>query len=717
MFKNFKLKKLLYLLPLTTLIFCFNAPKDDDEKMQTIMMSVKNTLSYLHYSPKPINDAYSIEVYKTYFDMIDASKRFFLKSDMDEFDKHKTKLDDYINQGNLTFYKLTTDRLYQRVDEIDKITQDIFSKPIDLTEDEELVIEPKLKVNPASKEVMYKEWKKYIKYNILLEMETLASKEETQKIKKDSLQKHKLPDTIKLKVLSMDEKKLKATGEVKDLLSDMFRRFKKRNKMDWFTVYMNAYTQVFDPHTIYFSPKNKEEFDAQFTGKIIGIGALIQEKKGYLYLGELTIGAPAWKSKQLTPGDKILKVKSKPKEDPVNVVGMLSDEAVRLIRGEKGTPVTLTVQKADGTIKEVTMIREEVVMEDTYSRSVVIDAPDGKRYGYINLPSFNVEFNKADGGRNASDDIKNELLKLKKQNISGVILDLRNNGGGSLTEVGDIMGLFMDAGPYVQVKDGQGKIQTYRNKVEQPVWTGPLLIMQNEVSASASEILAGQMQDYNRAIVFGSPQSYGKGTVQTFVELNRFLDSTDDYGYLKLTIQKFYRVTGESTQRKGIEADIKMKDFYSFSEIGERYEESALAWDKVPSTTFKKVNPTYDKSKIVAASNVRIENNKYYQLLQESAEWKKNLDKAEKITLNQDKFFALMKDRKTQIEKFKALEKLDTKLKFILHPDEAARQKTDEVFSKKTENWLKALKRDFYLQESVNVVSEMAGAKPLYSLK
>ena len=717
MFKNFKLKKLVYFLPLTTLIFCFNAPKDDDEKMQTIMISVKNTLSYLHYSPKPINDAYSIEVYKAYFDMIDSSKRFFLKSDMDEFEKHKTKLDDYINQGNLSFYKLTNDRLYQRVDEIDKITQDIFSKPIDLTEDEDLVIESKLKVNPASKEDMYKEWKKYIKYNILLEMETLSSKEETQKLTKDSLQKNKLPDTIKLKVLSMDEKKTKATGEVKDLLSDMFRRFKKRNKMDWFTVYMNAYTQVFDPHTSYFSPKNKEEFDAQFTGKIIGIGALIQEKKGYLHLGELTIGAPAWKSKQLTPGDKILKVKSKPNQDAVNVVGMLSDEAVRLIRGEKGTPVTLTVQKADGTVKEVTMIREEVVMEDTYARSIVINAPDGKKYGFINLPSFNIEFNKADGGRNASDDIKNELIKLKKQNVSGIILDLRNNGGGALTEVGDIMGLFMNAGPYVQVKDGQGKIQTYRNKVSEPIWTGPLLIMQNEVSASASEILAGQMQDYGRALVFGSPQSYGKGTVQTFVELNRFLDTSDDYGYLKLTIQKFYRITGESTQRKGIESDIKMKDFYSFAEIGERYEDAALAWDRIPSTTFQKVEPSFDKDKIVESSNNRIKSNKYYQLLQESAQWKDNLDKAEKITLNQEKFISLMKTRKEQISKFKALEKLDTKLLFTLQPDEALRQKKDEVFAKKTENWLKGLKRDFYLQEGVNIISEMSGAKAFYSQK
>src|SRR5690606_33368683 len=277
-----------------------------------------------------------------------------------------------------------------------------------------------------------------------------------------------------------------------------------------------------------------------FTGKVIGIGAIIQERKGNLFLGALTVGAPAWKSKQLSEGDKILKVKSLPNKEAVNVVGMLSDEAVRLIRGKEGTAVTLTVEKKDKTVKEVTMIREEVAMEDTYARSIIINSKDGKKFGFINLPGFNAEFDKEDG-RNASDDIKNEIIKLKAQNVQGIILDLRNNGGGSLTEVGDIMGLFMNAGPYVQVKDGQGKIQTLRNKTNNPIWNGPLAIMQNELSASASEILAGAMQDYGRAVVIGSPQSFGKGTVQTFVDLNRFLNTNDDFGSLKLTIQKFYR--------------------------------------------------------------------------------------------------------------------------------------------------------------------------------
>ncbi|WP_297984053.1 carboxy terminal-processing peptidase [uncultured Chryseobacterium sp.] len=702
---KFKLNRLLLFIPLTTLMFCFNSPQNDDEKMQTIMVSVKNTLSYLHYSPKPINDAYSQEVYTHYFELADPAKRYFLQSDMNEFAKHRTKLDDYLNQGNLAFYKLTVDRLFQRVDEIDKMTKDIFSKPIDLNEDETLILEPKLKKVPATQQEQYNEWKKYIKYNILQEIESLNAKQESQQKKKDSIIKYKLKDTIKVPNLTPEQKRIKATEEVKDLVTDTFTRFKKRKKMDWFTVYMNAYTEVFDPHSNYYSPKDKEDFDTSFTGKVIGIGAIIQEKKGYLYLGPLTIGAPAWKSKQLSEGDKILKVRSKPNEEPVNVVGMLSDEAVRLIRGEKGSQVTLTVEKKDKTIKEVTMIREEVAIEDTFARSIIVNAPNGKKYGFINLPGFNADFEDAKG-RNASDDIKNELVKLKAQKIDGVILDLRNNGGGSLTEVGDIMGLFMNEGPYVQVKDGNGKIQTLRNKTNAPLWTGPLVIMQNELSASASEILAGEMQDYGRAVIVGSPQSFGKGTVQTFVDLNRFLNTNDDFGSLKLTIQKFYRITGESTQRKGIESDIKMKDFFTYSEIGERYDDYALPWDKIPAVKFQPLN-YFNIGALEKSSAARMANNKNYQLLLESAQWKEALDKEETITLNLAKFNELMKKRKEQIKKFSALDKYDNSLKFALYQSDLTREKTDEAFKKKSENWVKNLRRDLYLQEAVNVISEM----------
>ncbi len=702
---KFNLKKLLFFAPLMTLMFCFNSPQNDEEKMQTIMISVKNTLSYLHYSPKPINDAYSADVFDKYLEMMDPAKTFLLLSDVDEFIKHKTKLDDYLNKGDLSFFNLTVDRLSARTKEVEKLSQDILSKPINFDEKEELILEPKLKSYPKNQEELRAEWKKFIKYNILQEIETLNAKEETQKEKKDSVTRFKLKDTIKLQILSPQEKQIRATEEVKDLLTSMFKRYDKRKKMDWFSVYMNAYTEVFDPHTNYFSPQDKEDFDVNFKGSVIGIGATIQESKGKIKIGTLVVGAPAWKSKQISEGDEILKVQSKKGEEPINVSGMLVDEAVRFIRGEKGTEVVLTLRKKDGSIKEVKMIREEVAIEDTFARSIIVNTPNGKKYGFINLPSFNADFENAKG-RNASDDIKAELIKLKAQNVEGIILDLRNNGGGSLTEVVDIMGLFMKNGPVVQVKDGNGKIQVLSNKQNDPIWTGPLVIMQNELSASASEILAGAMQDYGRAVIVGSPQSFGKGTVQTFVELNRFLNTNDDFGALKLTIQKFYRVNGKSTQLKGVESDILMKDLFTYEEIGERYDNYALPWDQVSTSSFSPLN-NLNKANLVSNSAKRLAQNKNYQLLLESAQWKEKLDKEEKVTLNLKEFEELMKVRKAQIEKFKSLAKFSNGLNFSLHADEVKRGKTDEVFAKKSENWLKNLKRDIYLQETVNIISDM----------
>ncbi len=702
---KFNLKKLLFFAPLMTLMFCFNSPQNDEEKMQTIMISVKNTLSYLHYSPKPINDAYSADVFDKYLEMMDPAKKFLLQSDVDEFTKHKTKLDDYLNRGDISFFNLTVDRLNARTKEVEKLSQDILSKPINFDENEELILEPKLKTYPKNQEELRNEWKKFIKYNILQEIETLNAKEQTQKEKKDSVNKFKLKDTIKLQILTPQQKQAKATDEVKDLLTSMFKRYDKRKKMDWFSVYMNAYTEVFDPHTNYFSPQDKEDFDVSFKGKVIGIGATIQESKGKIKIGTLVVGAPAWKSKQISEGDEILKVKSKKDEEPINVTGMLVDEAVRFIRGEKGSEVVLTLRKKDGSIKEVKMIREEVAIEDTFARSIIVNSPNGKKYGFINLPGFNADFEDAKG-RNASDDIKAELIKLKAQNVEGIILDLRNNGGGSLTEVVDIMGLFMKNGPVVQVKDGNGKIQVLKNKQNDPIWTGPLVIMQNELSASASEILAGAMQDYGRAVIVGSPQSFGKGTVQTFVELNRFLNTSDDFGALKLTIQKFYRVNGKSTQLKGVDSDIPMKDIFTYEEIGERYDNYALPWDQVSTSGFAPLN-TLNMSNLVNNSAKRLTQNKNYQLLLESAQWKEKLDKEEKVTLNLKEFESLMKARKEQIEKFKSLIKFNNGLNFTLHADEAKRGKTDEVFAKKSENWLKNLKRDIYLQETVNIISEM----------
>ncbi len=669
------------------------------------MKTIGRTLQYIHFSPKAIDDSYSKEVFKTYMQSLDPMKRYFQEKDYQEFKKYELKLDDYLNNGDLTFYKLTTTRLFQRMDEVDKLSQKLLASPLNFKENEKLVVEPDDAVFAKSSSEYQNEWKKYIKYSVLQEVQSLNMKEEARKEKKDSINRIKGVDSITLKPTTTDAKISKSIAEVKSLMAESFRRSKKRMEIDWFTIYMNAYTEVFDPHTNYLSPKSKEDFDMMFGGRITGIGAIIQEKKGYLYLGSLTVGAPAWKSKQLNEGDKILKVKSAPNKDAVNVVGMLNDEAVRLIRGPKGTKVTLTVEKKDGSIRDVTMVREEVEIEDTFAKSIVIEDEAGKKYGYINLPSFNIEVGK-ENGRNASEDVRAELIKLKKQGVSGIILDLRNNGGGSLTEVGDILALFMPPSPYVQVKESGGKISTLKSKVPDIVWNGPLLLMQNELSASASEILAGAVSDYGRGVVLGSPQSYGKGTVQAFVDLNRFLGSSDDFGSLKLTIQKFYRITGESTQRKGVMADIPLKDIFSRSEIGERYSDYALPWDKIAPTQYT----LYGKPNIAelkAATETRMKNDVQYKLIQEAAEWREQMDKEKEVPLQWDSFFSLMKSRKQKSESFKSLESYNNGLKFVSDAAELERIKKDEVFAKKQETWKKAIQRDVALKEAVLTVRNM----------
>lgn len=703
MFKRiFHFNKLLLLASLGTLVFCFNSPQKENEKMQTIMISVGNTLNYLSYSPKPMNEAYSEDVYKRYLENIDPMKRYFLQSDIDAFSKNKNNLGKFLKEGNTSFYHATVDRLYERIEEVEKMSENILSQPINLNEDEEIILEPKIKKYPTDMKDLEHEWRKYIKFNILQEMQSMTEKEESQKKKKDSVIAHKGVDTIKYAPISMEEKKVKATSEVTDLVKNMFRRFKKRDKSKVFTVYMNAYTEVFDPHSNYYSPDDKSDFDAAFSGHITGIGAQISEKKGRLFIGPLVVGAPAWKSKKIEEGDEVLKVKPAPKDETVSVVGMLVEEAVKLIRGPKSVPVILTLKKTNGSTEDVTIIRDDVEIEDTFARSVIINNANGEKYGFIYLPSFNANFNDAKG-RNASDDVKNEIIKLKKQNIKGIILDLRNNGGGSLTEVVDIMGLFMNNGPVVQVKNGEGKIQVMKNKTNDPIWTGPLVVMQNELSASASEILTGAIRDYRRGVIVGSPHSYGKGTVQVFVPLKKFLSSNTEYGDVKLTVQKFYRISGKSTQLKGVDSDVVMDGYFTHDEIGEKYDDYALPWDQIAAAEYTPFN-NININEVMTKANTRIKQNKTYQLLLESANWRKDLSKVEKITLNQTKFFDVMKERKEQIKKFEELKNYNNGLDFSFSKEENERMKTDEAFSDKSKKWAKNLKRDLYLEEALKVL-------------
>ena len=575
----------LSFLSMCFLAFCFCTPDlgTDDSKIKTIIKNVRNTLTYMHYRPQIIDDNFSEDVFHMYLDKIDPSKRYFLQSDYEYFKNDIHNLDDYFNNQNLNFYHSTVDTIYKRIEEVKNYSEEILKTPFDFTIEEDLLVGEDLIEYAADKTQSKELWRKYLKYNTLLELVRLQ--EDSTNVKQP-----------------LKELEKQAREKVAENTSEFFRQMQKRKKDDYLTLYINSFTEKYDPHTSYYSPQDKDDFDVSISGQLEGIGARLQDKKGFATIMELVVGGPAWKDGQLEVGDQITHVKQKGK-DPVNIVGMLLDEAIRHIRGKKGTEVTLTVKKKDGSIKDIKLIRDVIEQEEVFARSAVID-DNGDKYGVIYLPEFYTNFNDRNG-RDPSDDITKEIIELKKENIKGLIFDLRYNGGGSLEEVVEIAGLFIPKGPIVQVRRSDGQMKVHEDKDPSVLYDGPLVIMVNELSASASEILAAAMQDYGRAVVIGSNKTFGKGTVQTFIPLDQHTFNPNEYGSLKLTIQKFYRVTGGSTQLRGVTPDIVMTDMLTYADISESRAEDALPWDQIKPVKFDRWAINFDLDAIKANSAKR----------------------------------------------------------------------------------------------------------------
>ncbi|RZK27879.1 MAG: tail-specific protease, partial [Hymenobacter sp.] len=368
--------------------------------------------------------------------------------------------------------------------------------------------------------------------------------------------------------------------------------------------YANTIANTYDPHTEYFAPKDKEEFDYQLTGRLEGIGATLREKDGLIYIEEIVPGSASFRQGQLKKGDAILRV-AQGATEPVSIEGWHTAKAVTLIRGKKGTEVRLTVKKPDGSTKIIPIIRDVVINEETYAQSAIINDPSGKKIGYLRLPGFYADFNN-NGGRSSADDVKKELAKLNAEGAQGIVFDLRTNGGGSLTDAVEMAGLFMPSGPMVQVHDSRGVTNVLNDKDPRVQYTGPLVVLVNKYSASASEILAAAVQDYKRGIIMGSTSTYGKGTVQRVVDLDETLpaelNALKPFGSLKFTMQKFYRVTGASTQFKGVASDIVLPDVYSYLDQGEKESDYPLKWDEIKPASFRPWDNQPNYTKLEASS-------------------------------------------------------------------------------------------------------------------
>ena len=678
---------------------------NDDEKEKLVIKNTRNTLSYLHYKPATIDDKFSENVFNKYIENLDPSKRFLLQSDYDAFAKDKHNLDDYFKTENLTFYRSTVDTMMIRINEAEKYALDVLEKPFDFNQKEELILDPKVQSYAKNKADLKELWRKYLKYNVMLEITSMQDDLEGKK-SNDSIEVASEDKEVKItKDTPFAEIEKIAREDVKELISDYFRRLKKRKKSTYFTIYVNAHTEMYDPHTTYFSPTDKEDFDVSMSGQLEGIGAKLQDKKGYATIAELVVGGPAWKGGKLEVGDQIIKVAQGKKGEAVNIVGMLLDEAIRLIRGKKGSEVILTVKKKDGSTQDISIIRDIIEHDEVFARSSIVTDNKGDKYGVIYLPEFYTSMGEKEG-RDPSVDIEKEIDILKKENIKGLVFDVRNNGGGSLEEVVQISGLFIKNGPIVQVKRSDGMMKIHEDKDDKIAYDGPLVILVNELSASASEILAAAMQDYGRAVVVGSPQTFGKGTVQTMLPLDQ-RSRSDEYGAIKLTIQKFYRINGGSTQLKGVNSDITMVDQFTYSDINEGARAEALAWDQIGALTYNKWPNPFDMNAIKAKSAERLKNNQHLKMIDESMKFVKSMEDTKKVPLNIKDYKAYRKEREAKIKKYEALDNYKNNLKVAMNAKDLATSKVDTVFKARRENWIKGLQKDVYLEESINVLKDL----------
>jgi carboxyl-terminal processing protease len=659
-----------------------------------------------HFSPIELNDEFSKKAYAAYIESLDPTKRYFIQPDIAEFQKYELAIDDMIRSKDLSFFDLTYKRLLQRMKESKVIYTSILSKPLDLNDNETINVDYEKLPYAATVKDLDQRWRKQLELAVLSE---ITDKEDIQNalnsgiIDEKNVAKEEKP-AEKTEPKSFEELEKTARKTTESNLNNNFSFIAELTREDWFTVYINAIVTQYDPHTYYFSPEDKEKFDVSMSGKFEGIGARLQKKNEGIEVSELISGGPAWRGKLLEQGDVIIKV-AQANEEPIDIAGMRLDDVIKKIKGPKGTLVKLTVKKVDGSVKVVPIVRDEVETEETFAKSTLVNK-DGKLFGVIYLPKFYQSFeNKSN--RDAFKDVAIEVERLKAMNVEGIVMDLRDNGGGSLETVVKMTGLFIDKGPVVQVKPAGGKAQVLPDSDPKVQWDGPLVVMINNYSASASEIFAAAIQDYNRGIIIGSKQSYGKGTVQNVFELNEFVRGNQygDLGALKTTTQKFYRVSGGSTQLEGVKSDIVMPDRFSFMQTGEKDEKSALPWDKIEPAIYSPLDLNFEK--VIANSKKRIATNENFNLISENAKWINDRKEDNSISLNYAAYKKEIADIESQTKKFKSLDKYKNNLNFTSLPYELDLMAKDELLKEKRERWHAELMKDVYMTETLNVLTDL----------
>ena len=679
-----------------------NGTKNPPTKYEEILKLVGQMLTQAHYSPQDINDDFSKKIFKKYLNDLDPEKNMFLQSDIATLQKkYATKIDDEIKGEPVEFFLATGKIFNTRMEEAAAICNDVLSKPFDFTIDEEVMLDGDKLDYPTTKNEIKERWRKKMKYLALERYADLLDTREENKGKEGFV------------VKTDAELEKEAREKTKKVTDRMFERFRlKFNDDDKFSVFVNAITTTMDPHTEFFPPVDKRYFDEEMSGRFFGIGASLQYDDGNIKVSSILTGSPAWKSGELQPGDVIQKV-GQGKEEPVDLTGFVVTDAVKVIRGKKGTEVRLTVKKEDGTIKVVTLIRDEIVQDETFARSAIVKNGNSK-IGYIFLPEFYADFDNPNGNRSYI-DVAKEVIKLKEEKVDGIVIDLRNNGGGSLYDVVQMAGLFIQDGPIVQVKDRENNPSVLKDKDRSVLYSGPLAVMVNEFSASASEIFAAAIQDYGRGVIIGSTSTYGKGTVQRNIGLDPqtgFSMSNSELGTVKLTLQKFYRINGGSTQLKGVTSDIVLPDALELRKVREKDDPDALPWDEINKSPYASWNAGYDLKTIQQLSNQRVDNDTAFRLIKENTDWlSKQSDKGS--SLNLDKYRAEQKKINAAYTQIQSRMKLQNEINVNALAGETDKWANDASKQDRFKQWLANLRKDIYLDQAVKVVNDMINQQNL----
>ena len=702
--RNYKILLLVLLLAFASCSFTTKT-NDDTDKDKMLIHLIRSVLEQLHFDPLDLNDAFSEELFVDYVETMDPLKRYLYESDVKDFEKFKLTIDDQIKASDITFFDVSHVRIIKRIQEAKEIYKEVLSKPFDYTKDEVFDTDSDKSSYVKTRKEMQERWRLQLKFSTLTNYDAILADENQAKLL-DASHVMKTEEAIEKEARESTLKSLNIYFN--DNIDDLERE-------DYFAVYVNSIVEEFDPHTYYLAPRNKEVFDQRMSGKLEGIGAGLQKRMDYVKITYLVSGGPAWRGQELAIDDVILKVKQEKETEAVSIVGMRLDDAIKLIKGPKGTKVTLTIKKIDGTIKDVTITRDIVELGETYAKASVVKK-NNKTFGIINLPSFYLDMNDYKK-LNAAADVKKEIERLKDEGMEGLVLDLRGNGGGSLPAVVDMAGLFIKEGPIVQVRSTGRPKEILKDKDRSITWDGPLVILVDEISASASEIMAAAMQDYKRAIIIGSKQTYGKGTVQQVMPLSNLVEmnTLGDLGALALTTQKYYRINGGSVQLEGVKSDVKVPGRFSYIDVGEKDKENPLPWDEIDAANYSVWDSYFDYDRTISKSKERMRNNEQLMLIDENAKWVKSKIDNTIIPLNYQKYNAENELNDIEAKRFDAISQYTTNLTFesLTHEKRLFVSDTTDL-QEKRKRWHKNLSKDVYIEEALNVLEDL---KMSYTIK